>query len=1113
MAGEPTSAAELVAFIMAHFPDEMSQIIGPGKRGKRQKYYESVGVDVPNDRALALCAMAGDQALGLTLNDVKSFADRAASDTTNVRLSTHLRATTEHVAGVLRGEQLATEDLVLNLSKGLRANKSQKDFIRLFNTGSPLTPITPAAVAQYYEKFKAAVAYISPLERSVAKSNLFTTFSGRLKKLLPSQYPKRFSLIDLASAMDISLVSDPGRISADSGLYGYVSRTFSETGKAFERFAPEPRIVLLGNPGGGKSTILAGYCAYIVETHAAPAVLIRIPNVGRAARYRKPNTTEEAAEFVVDQWIDSFNLNVSSALRTQVAEDLISSADFVIAFDGLDELTSVEDQTAFRRTLHLLRDVSAKILISSRITGYTPVFRDCHTYYVEPLPPEGPLHFARRWFGPDAAAEKALQRAMTVIEHPQMAFSCRTPVILGLVCTVAETQEVQTSISGLYRQYLNQHLRRAWNYNSTERINVSDLASASRDAQDIAWAMANASTPAGGLEWLDSVELSWLVDVAGLPGRVLDLYEIDGLMVGHGVAPAYDALGQTIRWLHRTMHEHLVGWRLAAEIKRNFADGYRLLQARLIDNQWTVPIQYMAEALRDERVVNAILDSLIDQFRRADVPSKSMLNGAALIASSALTTHRFADVFVPSASTEPAAVEAIIESGQVAIESYCDLLGERLPDLMRKHYRLVRLVATHYPEGPVKAGLLKPTVDDRLWYLHIDEWLTCMRVFDAANAYRIGLEVSLNSPGVASGNFWTGMPSGLSEPLLTSLLDTLRKGSRKAFNVLQAIAYTKNFEIIGRAHQILNESNFEFFGLVLENYINDNGDRGFIRNAGHEIVESIASTGWGPQIEHAIGVMIAAAGLPIPRHVTAWVRVGWICETLENQTGKHARPENLDVTGSFRRFCQRPLPSDPQACINLYFALDWVRTGDSDMDEVEAFLQFFTSEGLEALDSYDWDIPGLDSTYLHHVLAGVGQSRLVYLARKVFANDVDSSSRFSRADAVYMLSTAIDFMLYDPLGVVEKDPALTFADLFVELTSELRSCPACTHAPLDFRFEETVPDAVDLQSIEEIVAALPQISDPENRARVAGTLERLLIALGYGHRVLDLLLLPVDSAG
>lgn len=64
-----------------------------------------------------------------------------------------------------------------------------------------------------------------------------------------------------------------------------------------------------------------------------------------------------------------------------------------------------------------------------------------------------------------------------------------------------------------------------------------------------------------------------------------------------------------------------------------------------------------------------------------------------------------------------------------------------------------------------------------------------------------------------------------------------------------------------------------------------------------------------------------------------------------------------------------------------------------------------------------------------------------------------------------------------------------------------------------FRFEETVPDAVDLQSIEEIVAALPQISDPENRARVAGTLERLLIALGYGHRVLDLLLLPVDSAG
>ena len=1110
MAYESKSASELVAYIMAQFPVRLSTVVGPGKFGQRQGYIDEVGAAVPNDRALAMCVIAGQMSSSLTLEDVRSRdAQRSDSDHGVRHTKSKLRASSDRIRDILQGLHPLPEGLIADLARGLDADAYQAEFLRSFITGSPLQAISPAAVTGHYKTFQDQMQYTSSISQTSAKRELFWTFQQKLDALLPGRYPKTFTIVDLAGGMEVTPIDDVEQLSMGTGLYGY-ARTVDPSAKAFTVIASEPRIVLLGNPGGGKSTILAGFCAHEIREHRSAAFFVRIPEVGRAAAHRKPGTAEDAAELIVDQWVEAFDLVAEAGLRRQLVHDIVNVTDVVIAFDGLDEMTSPDEHAAFSRLVHLLQDVSSKIVISSRITGYVPIMRECQMVYVEPFPEDGPSAFARKWFDAgDPDADVALARALRAMEHPQMANSCRTPVIAGLVCIVAETQEVRVSNTGLYRQYVDMHLRRAWKHDSTQRTRAADVASANRDAQDVAWAMATASTATGGIEWLDAIELSWLVDVAGLPPRVIELYELDGLLVGHGIAPPYDVLGQSVRWLHRTLHEHLVGWRLAAEMRRDFAAGYAFLRARLTSGQWQVSIQHMSELLGDGPILRALLDNLIAEFQVADTPSRSMLNGAAEIASSAVTRYRFAEIFGPSAHTYPHRVEPLIAAGLVSIEEYCDMLGDDLAGLINTEYSMATLISQHYPDGPSKAALLKPRGPN--WTPNVRPWLQTIKTFDPAKACSLAVEVTSKSSWPCDEFVWQDMPTRSTKPVMDALMSTLANGSRTAFSFMQAVAYTNNSEVVAEAHRLLaaKAPKYDFFSLLLDRFCCGIALKEFLNDVSDEQLGDVASTPWGSQIEYGVGALIATAGRALSGNSTDWTEVGWASVQLENRQEGDARPAGVDVEAAFRGFANKPLPREPSKCMDLYHAASWVRTGRSTLVEAQAFLEFFYSEGYKELDSYTHDISALDSNYVHGVLFSVGPERLVSTARRVLAGDEVLCDRFNRDNAVHMLATATDYVLYlCRLNGVEVNPKLNFQDLFVEIMGELQTASEPVDAPIDFRFDDAVPDGIGFSFIEDAVAALALIPNAENRQRVALALERLSIALGFEHRVLDILLLP-----
>jgi hypothetical protein len=1110
MAYASKSASELVAYIMAQFPVRLSTVFGPGKYGQRQGYLDSVGGAVPNDRALAMCVVAGQMSSSLTLEDIRSRATQHSDSDRGVRRTkTALRASSDRIRGILQGLHAMPEALIADLARGLDADSDQAEFLRSFATGSPLQAISPAAVTRHYKTFQEQLQYTSSISQTLAKKELFWAFQQKLDGLLPGRYPKTFSIVDLAAGMEVTPIDDVEQLSMGTGLYGY-ARTAESSARAFTVIASEPRIMLLGNPGGGKSTILAGFCAHEIREHRSAAFFVRIPEVGRAAAHRKPGTAEDAAELIVDHWVEAFDLMAEAGLRKQLVHDIVNVTDVVIAFDGLDEMASPDEHAAFRRLVHLLQNVSAKIILSSRITGYVPIMRECQTVYVEPFPEGGPSAFAREWFaagGPDA--EVALTRALRAMEHPQMANSCRTPVIAGLVCIVAETQEVRASISGLYRQYVDMHLRRAWKHDSTQRTRAADVASANKDAQDVAWAMATASTVTGGIEWLDAIALSWLVDVAGLPPRVVDLYELDGLLVGHGIAPPYDVLGQSVRWLHRTMHEHLVGWRLATEMQRDFAAGYAFLRARLTNGQWQVPIQHMSELLGEGPILRALLDSLIAEFQLVDTPSRSLLDGAAEIASSAVTQYRFAEIFGPSAHTYPHRVEPLIDAGLVSIEQYCDMLGDDLSGLISSEYSMAALISQHYPDGPTKAALLEPRGPRRTF--NVRPWLQTIKTFDPDKACSLAVEETFKLSWACDEFVWQDLPTQSTKPVLHALMSTLADGSRAAFSFIQAVAYTNNSEVIAEAHRLLaaEAPKYDFFSLLLDMFCRGIAQEEFLNDVSDEQLGHVASTPWGSQIEWGVGALVAAAGRSLPRSATDWTEVGWTSVHVENQKEGDARRAGVDVEAAFRGFANKPLPREPSKCLDLYHSASWVKTGRSTLIEAQAFLEFFYSEGYKELDTYTHDIPALDSNYVHGVLFSVGPDRLVSTARQVLAGDEALCGRFSRDNAVHMLATATDYALYlYALNGVEFNPELTFPDLFVEIMGELQTMPEPVDAPIDFRFDEAMPSGIGFSFIEDAVAALPLIPNPENRQRIAVTLERLAIALGFEHRVLEILLLP-----
>lgn len=201
------------------------------------------------------------------------------------------------------------------------------------------------------------------------------------------------------------------------------------------------RVIVLGDPGGGKST-LSLKLAYDIARSSFHASSARVPLLFILRDYVEAFRTSRDS---MVQFLESICRNPYNVEPPQGAiEYLLSSGRALVIFDGLDELTD----TSLRRKVcdfvesFVYRYPATPVLVTSRRVGYNEAPLDESLFTVVSLGELGDEQvrsYAEKWFALDQTVERKSRSAMAasfIRESRFVADLRKNPLMLSLMCGI-----------------------------------------------------------------------------------------------------------------------------------------------------------------------------------------------------------------------------------------------------------------------------------------------------------------------------------------------------------------------------------------------------------------------------------------------------------------------------------------------------------------------------------------------------------------------------------------------------------------------------------------------------------------------------------------------------
>ncbi|HEY5856858.1 MAG TPA: HEAT repeat domain-containing protein, partial [Aldersonia sp.] len=373
------------------------------------------------------------------------------------------------------------------------------------------------------------------------------------------------------------------------------------------------RLVVLADPGMGKSWLIHTHAARLaatalrdLEAGSLPDELV-IPIAIRCDTIaaRAPQTLALTCSEVLAE-----RHNLSPALRRWLTEH-IDTGPVVYLLDALDELprTARQPFTTIMTAWEATAPTPARVVITSRITGYTGILRPPTRTEVELLPftVDDVDTYLHSWgLSPDN--EKEVRDRL--VEAPALAGMARVPLLLALLCDLAlEPDALPRTRTGIYGRIMRRLLRAEHRTEAALTPEDDPFGGDDREREqrllDIArpLAFAFADTDRG---WIDQMPTPQVLNAlkrpgAGLPAGIDPARALTELSTGTGVLiPAGDTrqgADPPYLFVHRTLAEYLVAEHLAHLDKKKWK---KVLNKHLwFDPEWEPVWPLLSGSLHD----------------------------------------------------------------------------------------------------------------------------------------------------------------------------------------------------------------------------------------------------------------------------------------------------------------------------------------------------------------------------------------------------------------------------------------------------------------------------------------------------------------------------------